>query len=169
MATELAHPTGEDVNNYDWIGGTFLAWGKLPKSFGIYDMYGSYGINEWIRKIPYHFPKAGVALNFWENTDVKRPRNIPIWLDSTYMYSRFYGYGPPRNEEYKWRGASFVINRHDGYINGLFMDLSGRKIGLKELWTLKWHRNFNTANYWTRAGGIKPEDWPEWMRKFKDY
>jgi hypothetical protein len=49
------------------------------------------------------------------------------------------------------------------------MDSSVRKVGLKELWTLKWHRKFNTANRWTRAGGVQPEDWPEWMRNFKDY
>ena len=51
----------------------------------------------------------------------------------------------------------------------LFMDWSVRKVGLKELWTLKWNRNFDTAGPWTKAGGVKPEDWPEWMRRFKDY
>jgi prepilin-type processing-associated H-X9-DG protein len=61
------------------------------------------------------------------------------------------------------------INRHDGYINSLFLDWSVRKVGLKELWTLKWHRQFNTAGPWTKAGGADPEDWPAWMRKFKDY
>ena len=64
---------------------------------------------------------------------------------------------------------SVCINRHDGYVNGLFMDWSVRRVGLKELWTLKWQRDLNTANKWTAAGGVKPEDWPEWMRKFKDY
>jgi len=49
------------------------------------------------------------------------------------------------------------------------MDWSVRKVGLKELYTLKWHHGFNTANEWTLAGGVRPEDWPEWMRKFKDY
>jgi hypothetical protein len=49
------------------------------------------------------------------------------------------------------------------------MDSSVRKVGLKELWTLKWHRNFNTNGYYTKAGGATAEDWPEWMRRFKDY
>jgi prepilin-type processing-associated H-X9-DG protein len=65
--------------------------------------------------------------------------------------------------------ADFCINRHDGYINSLFLDWSVRRVGLKELWTLKWHNRFDTAGGWTRAGGVKPEDWPEWMRNFKDY
>jgi prepilin-type processing-associated H-X9-DG protein len=30
------------------------------------------------------------------------------------------------------------INRHDGGVNGLFLDWSAHRIGLKELWTLKW-------------------------------
>jgi prepilin-type processing-associated H-X9-DG protein len=66
-------------------------------------------------------------------------------------------------------GATCVINRHDGGMNSLFLDWSVRKVGLKEPWTLKWHREFDTANKWTLAGGVQPEDWPEWMRKFKDY
>lgn len=64
---------------------------------------------------------------------------------------------------------SFCINRHSGHVNGLFLDWSVRKIGLKELWTLKWNPQFNTADKWTRAGGVQPEDWPAWMRRFKDY
>ena len=27
----------------------------------------------------------------------------------------------------------------------------------------------NTAGPWTKAGGAQPDDWPQWMRKFKDY
>jgi prepilin-type processing-associated H-X9-DG protein len=63
----------------------------------------------------------------------------------------------------------FCLHRHGGYVNGLFLDWSVRKIGLKELWTLKWHRSYDTAGPWTKAGGVRPQDWPEWMRKFKDY
>jgi hypothetical protein len=41
----------------------------------------------------------------------------------------------------------FCMNRHDGNMMGLFMDSSVRKVGLKELWILKWHREFNTTNF----------------------
>ncbi len=61
------------------------------------------------------------------------------------------------------------MNRHNGYVGGLFLDWSVRKVGLKELWTLKWHDQFDRAGKWTRAGGVQPEDWPKWMRGFKDY
>ena len=63
----------------------------------------------------------------------------------------------------------FCLNRHDGYINSAFLDFSVRKIGLKELWTFKWHRTFDTGGTWTRAGGVHPDEWPEWMRIFRDY
>jgi prepilin-type processing-associated H-X9-DG protein len=85
------------------------------------------------------------------------------------------GIGPPPLyegdyvEDLRRSQADLCINRHDGGINMLFMDGSLRKVGLKELWTLKWHRQYNMANRWTRAGGVRPEDWPEWMRGFKDY
>jgi prepilin-type processing-associated H-X9-DG protein len=65
--------------------------------------------------------------------------------------------------------SDFCINRHRGGNNGLFCDASVRKVGLKELWTLKWHKQFNTAGPWTKAGGVTPGDWPRWMRRFKDY
>ena len=64
---------------------------------------------------------------------------------------------------------SVFINRHNGHVNVLFLDWSVRKVGLKDLWTLKWHSEWDTAGPWTKAGGVQPEDWPEWMRQFKDY
>jgi len=63
----------------------------------------------------------------------------------------------------------FCIDRHNGFINHLFLDWSVRPVGLKELWTFKWHREFDVRGPWTKAGGIQTADWPEWMRKFKDY
>ena len=78
---------------------------------------------------------------------------------------------PPQTEDsYQSSNmSSFCINRHEGHVNCLFLDWSVRKVGLKELWTFKWHKDFDTANPYTRAGGVQPNDWPAWMRKFKDY
>lgn len=56
----------------------------------------------------------------------------------------------------------FCVNRHNGGLNGIFLDFSTvRKIGLKELWRLKWHRRYDL-----NADG---PDWPAWMSKFPDY
>ncbi len=62
------------------------------------------------------------------------------------------------------------LDRHSpGQMNMTFLDGSARGVGFKELWTLKWHRHFNTTGPWTRAGGLLPGDWPNWMCRFKDY
>jgi hypothetical protein len=53
----------------------------------------------------------------------------------------------------------FCLNRHEGKTGVLFMDLSVRKIGLKDLWELHWHKNWNPND-------DPPPDWPEWMNRF---
>jgi len=63
----------------------------------------------------------------------------------------------------------FAIDRHNGFVNFLFMDWSVRHVGLKENWTLKWHRGYVTSGPYTTAGGARPEDWPVWLRRYKDY
>ena len=65
---------------------------------------------------------------------------------------------------------SVCMDRHgSGKTNMIFMDGSSRAVGLKELWTLKWHKGYHTAGPWTKAGGMQPGDWPQWMRRFKEY
>lgn len=94
--------------------------------------------------------------------------NIPVILDSPESDGRHDNTEPPpRREEQGFQ--TFVINRHNGHINVMFMNWSVRKIGLKELWTLKWSEESDTAGPWTKAGGVRPEEWPYWMRGFKDY
>ncbi len=100
---------------------------------------------------------------------------MPVLLDSRYPAARPDDRrdAPPAAEDL-WGPwfigiSDFCINRHQGHVNALFGDASVRKTGLKELWTLKWHKQFDTSNRWTKAGGVLPEDWPVWMRRFKDY
>jgi prepilin-type N-terminal cleavage/methylation domain-containing protein len=70
---------------------------------------------------------------------------------------------------WRWDMKEFCINRHDAAINAMFQDWSVRRVGLKELWTLKWYKSFDTAGPWTKAGGVQAEGWPKWMRSFKEY
>lgn len=144
----------------------------------------SYGANCWIyaaRSGQTEIQSRPVEWN-WKTADVKGTNNIPVFADTMWR-----GGGPlyqngsaqsnriaPPQYDGQWVNASgemmhFCINRHNGSTNHLFMDWSIRKVGLKELWTLKWHREFDTHGPWTRAGGVQPNDWPEWMRPFKDY
>ena len=94
-----------------------------------------------------------------------RPATIPVYLDCTvdYVTGNHPESGPPPYEGCRGHGTELwhsCINRHDGGINCLFYEFLARKVGLKELWTLKWHNNFDTANPWTTRGGVRPEDWP---------
>jgi hypothetical protein len=148
-------------------GSTFAAWeltAPLPR------FRGSYGFNGWLflssfdNSLREHYRITRPGLDIYP---LRGRAKIPAFLDSTVYYYNFYELRKPSMSEYAATG--FRINRHEGHINGLFLDWTVMRIGLKELWTLKWNLQFNTAGPWTKAGGVKPEDWPQWMRKFKDY
>ena len=95
---------------------------------------------------------------------------MPVLVDSLmpWVYPRD-SIGPPDREDGGGNLGDYCLNRHIAHVNGLFLDWSVRKVGLKELWTLKWYKDWDTANKWTPAGSVRPEDWPLWMRGFKDY
>jgi len=169
MANKPASSTGKS----DPHGGTFLAWGRFhPQGTWPWDSFGSYGTNRWTCW-PF-WPSNQPEPNFWQTPNVKGAASIPLHLDSCWPWSWISDTQvPPECDAIPaatdLTRHAFCIDRHDAHINGLFMDWSVRKIGLKELWTLKWHRRYNTANRWTKAGGAKPEDWPEWMSNCEDY
>jgi hypothetical protein len=107
----------------------------------------------------------------WGKTGVKEAEKVPVFLDCQYVaLNPVATDGPPQYNGDRSNQMQYAcIDRHIQHINSLFLDFSVRKVGLKELWTLRWSRTFDTANVWTKAGGVQPEDWPEWMRSFKDY
>jgi hypothetical protein len=39
----------------------------------------------------------------------------------------------------------FCINRHQQGINSVFLDFSARKVWLKDLWHVKWAKNFDIS------------------------
>jgi prepilin-type N-terminal cleavage/methylation domain-containing protein len=109
----------------------------------------------------------------------QRSSEVPILFDCTfYLTGLLQSDDPPPQYDdmpraiptYKdTRACGICIDRHHGGINILFKDGAVRKVGLKELWTLRWHEQYNRAGPWTKAGGVQANDWPEWMRRFKDY
>ncbi len=135
--------------------------------------YRSYGLNRWTASIP--SSRGGPICLIgptWGTQDVTGGSNIPVVLDCTSPAVHPYDHSdPPPYEGHiiEHQMSMVCIDRHQGGINAAFLDWSVRKVGLKELWTLKWSRTFDTTGPWTKAGGVLPDDWPEWMRKFKDY
>jgi prepilin-type N-terminal cleavage/methylation domain-containing protein/prepilin-type processing-associated H-X9-DG protein len=169
-------------------GETFKTWGKLTEAGGEgwaeEFAEGSYGVNDWAACPPppppdtyWGFPKAKA----WKTTTAPGTNNIPVFMDSAYLD----GYPQVTNtpdlvpEDMRppsawangarvtgsWGGNSmrlFAIDRHSGAVNGAFLDASARKVGLKSLWKLEWHRDYVPI--------VPPQaswDWPDWMRSFK--
>jgi len=155
------------------LGSKSTAWcerytSSSPAS-AVTELSGSYGFNLWgLTDVPLDKRYPGAC----------RP-NAPFLLDCISMGAR----AMPTDKPPAYDGEIssfpsggfeadmkfFCINRHSGGVNSLFFDWSVRKVGLKELWTLTWHPLLGTTDKWTKAGGVQPEDWPQWMRQFKDY
>jgi len=136
---------------------------------------GSYSINGYLLTIPTDsaFYGGKPASDGWRTPSVSGAGSVPMFMDALRFDLWPLETESPADYEFAaWSGeemARCCINRHDGFVGCSFMDFSARKVGLKELWTLKWHKSFNTAGAWTQAGGVQPEYWPEWMRSFKEY
>jgi len=142
----------------DPSGGTFNTWATDNN-------YGSYGLSSCIPDSP------SQTSGYWRRSDVAGADNVPLLLDAQW----FTGYPwwtntPPLYPGARWRSGAFegtmglfCIPRHYGAINGLFLDFSVRKIGLKELWLLKWCRTYDLKYEpdWTIGTG--------WMIPLKDY
>ncbi|HUV64744.1 MAG TPA: type II secretion system protein, partial [Sedimentisphaerales bacterium] len=162
------------------VGGPFEAYGVFAPDdvrYGYANLAGSYGINDYVGNPAYARNPGGVIgghSRYWERPDVKGASRIPMFLDAMWlggmphhtdtpsMFEEVYGSGSGMMQRY-------CCNRHEGHVNAVFVDFTVCKVGIKELWTLKWHRQFDTAGPWTIAGNVQHGDWPEWMRNFKDY
>ena len=139
----------------------------------------SYGINQWAYNAPENVG-GRVLSQVWKTTNVPNPNRVPLFGDCAITgatpndtdlppqrpddVSYIWGTGGGPNEIRR-----FSMGRHGGAMNMLFFDWSVKKVGLKELWTLPFHRTWNTANRYTIAGGVTGDDWPDWMRSFTDY
>jgi prepilin-type N-terminal cleavage/methylation domain-containing protein/prepilin-type processing-associated H-X9-DG protein len=158
---------------------TFLAWGKFGENgyarpvWGKPGAFGSYGINGWAHNPPdtgvvgtYNISTTD-SPKFWRTINVKQTDKIPLFGDCMYDGSQPEpDDNPPTIKGVEQKNSEmsiWCIDRHKGGINMTFMDGSTRKVGLKELWKLKWHRNFNTNT------NRPPNFWPAWMNGYKDY
>jgi prepilin-type N-terminal cleavage/methylation domain-containing protein len=162
------------------FGSTFFAWWAIEKEGAL--CASSYGMNYHVlgdtfpgtfsaAAPPQHAILHRVPLwdtGAWGPTRASAPVMFDCAWQQVYLTMKKDG-DPPPFEGFPNGVGSLCINRHDAGVNHLFLDWSVRKVGLKELWTLKWDRAWDTAGPWTTRGGVRPEDWPEWMRKFKDY
>ncbi len=157
----------------------FQAWGIYTKDFSGHEdlsadgVAGSYGINGYVlshETVAEQAPQNDIS---WGTPHVPDASRIPLLVEALRFDVRPQEHeGPTDVELLAWSGndmARSCINRHVGFESVSFCDLSARRVGLKELWTLKWHRRFDTKGPWTKAGGAQAANWPKWIRPFRDY
>jgi len=149
--------------------GVFTAWSDPEGD------YGSYGLSAWVCNAD---PGAifGDEL-YWRRPDVPGAQNVPVfadslviagWPDHTSIPPAYNG-EPPQQPTLTDQMRGLCIDRHGkGETNCLFMDWSVKSVGLKQLWKLKWHRNFDVNGPWTKDH-VPPPVWTDWMKKFTDY
>ena len=163
-----------------YLTSNFHAWGQLYLWRGmlaeLYGISGSYCENGFAcnpANDSEMWPGVMKQSDLWRTPNVAGGNNIPIMTDGMWMSSAVSGNAslePPAVEDHPAFTVAggiqrHCVNRHRGTVNSLFLDYSVRPVGLKELWKLKWNRNYDTAN----SGPRKSNRWPDWMKGFENF
>jgi prepilin-type N-terminal cleavage/methylation domain-containing protein len=136
---------------------------------------GGYCVNNWLDDSDQD--PLWDSDKYWKTANVRNASSIPAFLDCARWGTWPMAHDKPpeyagdmsgtgRSRSMKW----VALPRHGKDFTFItFLDWSIRRVGLKELWTLKWHRSYDTFGRYTQAGGVRPRDWPKWMRDMEDY
>ena len=158
----------------DGVTGPLVGWGVYGKgaiaavpSWALPGDYGSFGLNGWVAN-----DTGGIHEGKnWRTIHIQGGFQVPVFMDCQWVDGLPEPFDNPPDFDgqcpWQWYGnamRSFCVNRHNGFVNGVFMDLSVRPIGLKELWELHWHKRWAKD----RPAAATPV-WPDWMRSFRDY
>jgi prepilin-type N-terminal cleavage/methylation domain-containing protein len=191
----MAAKPGTKLGLGPW-GGVDIAWGVFGEpgeldrigepyswAYVVIGDYGSTGNNGWVADPPPNVTPADlgedhpVAWN-WRNFNISGAGQVPLhgdnqWIDCWPMVTDeipLY-----EDEEFSVYSAyshmvRICINRHDGFVNWVFMDYSVRPVGLKELWNFKWHRGYDMdEGPTTEEFNIASGNYDGWLRKFRNY
>ena len=126
--------------------------------------YGSYGYNYWVSSQESDAGSNHPKVWHWGTDMIKSNSNVPIFADCSWIGGYPMDTDVPNNEDIFRSGGEmcrFCMNRHRGNVNCVFLDQSCRKVSLKELWALKWHRWYDTSN----AQTSEDAQWPDWIQK----
>jgi len=156
----------------------YNAWGRFwGEGYAPEGDWGSYGINGWVEDPPPSYTtvyEGFETVNNWRTPNVPGAAYVPLFMDALRFNVFPLSTDRPANDPYQaWQSnvhmQRICIDRHDGATSMAFLDWSVRSVDLKELWTLQWHKGYNKAGPWTRAGNVVATDWPQWMQRYKDY
>jgi prepilin-type N-terminal cleavage/methylation domain-containing protein len=127
----------------------YMAWSDVISTITIggidytnYEVIGSYVVNLWISKSD--------KPNYWGTPSVKGAAYAPMFLDGQWKDMEPHPEDQPLpNEIDVWTSGAAnemrrpCIKRHAPYyVHCLFLDFTVRQVTIKELWILKWHRNW---------------------------
>jgi prepilin-type N-terminal cleavage/methylation domain-containing protein len=124
----------------------------------------SYGFNNWL-----YNPKGATLWNYptkpnWRrHSNIKMPSNVPLVFDNMRPGAHPTEVDSPSSDD---DGAvtdyvdmtRVCINRHNMAVNVVFADGAAKKVYLKELWNLKWSKDF------VMGKGFNRDIWPDWMK-----
>lgn len=137
-----------------------------------YEGLASYGHNSWITSIP---AAGGTSAHggtwLWKTADIQGGYKVPLVFDcAAYQNACPHHYDmPPEYDGHIEHNTNenemryVCLNRHHEGINMGFIDFTARKVWLKELWDLNWHRQWWGDEY------ADPPDWDYgngWMKGF---
>ncbi|MEN6385902.1 MAG: type II secretion system protein [Phycisphaerales bacterium] len=165
----------------------FAAWGgrQTPALWG-YDKewpYFSYGENGWTRSVDFPNAKDWEKKSMWRSKlTITSPSTVPVFGDCAFPVSNDPRYTPrnlppsassedmnPLNSLNTSNNMNrFFINRHDLSVNLLMADWSVKRIGLKKLLKLRWHRTWELTMS-TATPRYESIIWPGWVKNARDY
>jgi len=123
----------------------------------------SYGMNCWAFSTEHDLQGRKAEWHWKSMYKVKQAGDVPLFLDSMWRGGGPYWESteaimtPKKNGMWisaKYEMLHFAIDRHAGGVNVLYMDNSVRKLRVRKLWGLKWHRTFDTQRYLSQ-----PDSW----------
>lgn len=136
---------------------------KVPWTWNGVDgkMYGSYTMNGWLYGPDDPYGKQHPALDFTSPSSVKRASSVPVFCDGIWSdgWPRDIDniYNQVKSDPEKLKSGVFVhglnnnmgrvcVDRHGMRISVSFFDGHAKLVKLEELWTLQWHRGFDSQN-----------------------
>jgi prepilin-type N-terminal cleavage/methylation domain-containing protein len=138
-------------------------------------IYGSYTCNYWVAKPDPEEDDADEQGKYWGTMSIKGAQYAPILMCGNWKDSEPEPFDEPWETREQmvdmcWEQNTnemkrVCIDRHGWFVNANFMDMSARKVGLKELWVTKWHRK------WPRDLLDMPTVWDDpahWMYNCPD-
>jgi prepilin-type N-terminal cleavage/methylation domain-containing protein len=150
----------------------YAAWPDEPSIINIngnnFTFRSSYAINDWISNSDGtgHLHTDSQKQYYWKTPNIRGAQYAPLIIDGQHSNLEPYTFDePPEYESLRWTSGPHsemrraCFKRHAPYhVQLVYLDFSVDKVTIKELWTLRWHREWRNE-----FAGTGFPNWPEWM------